>query len=282
MRKFIFICISLMLTNALANENLSLLKKGVYKSLGYMMGYYRYGEFNNNGAHFMHFDTLFFGLTGQLGAVYGSGIKLEGTLRTNFAMGAYTGHALEVDNPDRYDGSLGQRVQSLTGAFNTDSELKAGYNFLRANQMASFYVQTGVGYYFSRTEFITMDRLQGYLYVPLEIEGELVLNPKVCLNYGGGYRHLIFGNHFSAASKYGVENDYSTTQRQGFGASAFIGANFRVQDGGFRQARIVYEYWRIGEGDTMRTIATNSGNAVGIHEPQNATHRIFLQYSFIF
>lgn len=122
---------------------------------------------------------------------------------------------------------------------------------LRASHRASLYIQGGLGYFFNRTEFLVMDRLQGYLYAPLELEGEAYIGNKGVLNYGLGYRYLIFGNHLSTASEYGFNDDYYVTQKDGFGLSAFIGRTYYGKDSTLRSIRLIYEYWHIGAADAI-------------------------------
>lgn len=256
----------------------SLIKNGFYRSFGFYSGYYRYTEFDtkDNDSFIMSLNTLMFGLMGQIGHI-SQGIKLEGTLRLNYALGVYTGGILDPDNPDRD----GERLYSMKGATAGDIELKGGYNLLRHSNL-SLYVQTGLGYHLNRTEFIVMDRIQGYLYVPLEIEGELPFKQNIVLTYGGGYRYLIFGNHLSTASKYGYTGDVRVTQKEGFGFSAFIGANFFTKSQELRSLRLVYEYWNIGDSKSIRTESIYTGDEVYLYEPKNSTHRVFIQYSFGF
>ena len=249
----------------------SLIKQGFYRSLGFYSGYYRYTE-----PTVMHIDTLMFGLIGQIGHI-SQGIKLEGTLRVNYALGLYTGGILDPDNPDRD----GEKAYGMDGSVAGDIELKSGYNLLHSSN-ATLYLQTGLGYHLNRNEFISMDRIQGYFYVPLEIEGEALLNSKIAFTYGGGYRYLIFGNHLSTASKYGYTGDVRVTQKEGFGFSAFIGANFFNKARELRSFRLVYEYWNIGDSKSIRTESIYTGNEVYLYEPKNNTHRLFIQYSFGF
>lgn len=73
------------------------------------------------------------------------------------------------------------------------------------------------------------NRLQGYLYVPLEIEGEIKIsspNAPTALNFLLGYRYLILGNHFTATSNYGFTDDYHVIQKKGFGINALLGITF--------------------------------------------------------
>ncbi len=257
-----------------------LVKDGMYYALGTFLGYYNYNEVDEFGSPFMRMDTAIFGLSGQVGIAAQNGLKAEGAIKIGYALGLYSGSILDVDNQERN----GQRLYSITGTTAGDMELKAGYNLLKLFGMhsASLYLQSGVGYYITRTEFIVMDRVQGYLYVPIELEGEAQLNQDIALSYGGGYRFFALGNHFSAASKYGVEDDYFVLQRQGFGAFGFIGINYLNTNRALRSVRLVYEYWSIGAADPMLTTSSYTGAQGYIYEPKNSTHRVLLQYSFGF
>ena len=256
----------------------SLVKSGLYRSLGFYTGYHHYGEVGRDGSRVMRIDTATFGLMGELGLVNPLGIKLEGSARLGYGLGIYTGSILDTDNTQRN----GQRVISMMGMSAGDVELRGGYNLLKASQMASLYLQGGLGYFFNRTEFMTMDRLQGYLYVPLELEGEVYIGNKGVLNYGLGYRYFIFGNHLSTASEYGFNDDYYVTQKNGFGLNAFIGRTYYGKDSTMRSIRLVYEYWHIGAADPMRTSSSITGKPTAIYEPENSTHRLLLQYSYGF
>lgn len=279
------LCVSFGVVESIADEEYitygsqkSLMKSGFYRSLGFYTGYHHYGEVGDDGSRVMRMDTATFGLMGELGAVNSLGLKLEGSARFGYALGVYTGGLLDTDNEERN----GQKLVSITGMFAGDVELKSGYNLFRASRRASLYLQGGLGYFFNRTEFIAMDRLQGYLYVPLELEGEVHMGNKGVLNYGLGYRYLIFGNHLSTASEYGFNDDYYVMQKDGFGLSAFIGRTYYGKDSTMRSIRLVYEYWYIDMAKPMRTSSSITGDATAIYEPENSTHRLLLQYSYRF
>ncbi|MCX2716577.1 hypothetical protein OQH61_02380 [Helicobacter sp. MIT 21-1697] len=256
----------------------SLIKQGFYRSLGFYSGYYHYGEVDTrrNNERVMRMDLLMLGLMGQMGFVSQRGVKLEGTLRLNYALGKYTGGILDADNPDRN----GQSATSIDGASIADIELKGGYNLLRSLN-ATLYFQTGLGYYLNRNELITMKRIQGYFYVPLELEGETLLTSRIALTYGGGYRYFIFGNHFTenATTERG---NLRVTQKEGFGLSAFIGANFFTKTQELRSLRLVYEYWKIGDSERRPVTSVYTNVTHYFYEPKNSTHRVFIQYSFGF
>lgn len=255
-----------------------LIKNGYYRSLGFYSGYYHYGEVDTMGDRVMRMDTLMFGLIGQMGLVSQSGVKLEGTLRLNYALGVYTGSILDVDNEARN----GERLKSIIGAVAGDLELKAGYNMLKHfSTHHTLYLQGGLGYHLNRTEFIAFKRYQGYFYVPLELEGESAIYNNLILTYGGGYRYLIFGNHFTDIST-SYNGNLRVTQKDGFGANAFIGVNFYTKAGEVRNVRLVYEYWSIEASKPSAMQSVYTGEIYYFYEPKNSTHRVFLQYSFGF
>ena len=260
-------------------ENLgapSVLKNGIYRSLGIYGGYYHYGEVRHGGERIMRMDTIMLGLSAQLGLAASNGIKLESSARLNYALGLYSGGILDTDNPSRN----GQTLHSITGAIAADVELKGGYALMR-NAQSTLYLQSGLGYHLNRTEVLAMDRIQGYLYIPFELEGQYLLTQRKSFDYGVGYRYLIVGNHFSATSKYGFTSDYRVNQTSGFGLSAFVGSSF-IKDGVLRSLRLVYEYWHIGAAEPFTTTNAFSGNPATLYEPGNSTHRLFVQYSYGF
>ena len=253
-------------------------KENLYKSLGISLGYYHYSEVGQQNESVMRDNALRLTFIGNLGYAK-QGAKLEGILEVSYALGVYTGGILDVDNPERN----GQSVSTITGALMGNLELKGGYNLLQPLlQNIRFYLQSDVGYFLNRNEFLVMDRVQGYLYVPIELEGEIKISPKLALNFLVGYRYFIFGNHFSAASKYGFTDDYRVTQKQGFGANAFIGFSYLNKNLNKRSVRLVYEHWSVGAADPMQTKSAVTGNDVPIYEPKNRTHLVSLQYIFGF
>lgn len=288
MKKLLLISLFSYLSVALANDarvlesnsafQKSLVKQaGFYRSLGFYTGYYHYGEVDRGGGRVMRMDTAMLGFLAQLGGISQSGLKLESTFRINYALGVYTGSILDADDDSR-DGTP---AKNITAAVAGDIELKAGYGLIRA-ESSNLFLQSGLGYHLNRTEFMPAERIQGYFYVPLEIDGEVAISNGYALSYGVGYRYLIFGNHFTAASKYGFTDDLKTTQKKGFGASAFIGLNYFSEDNNLRQVKLVYEYWSIEGSNPLDTRSFYTNNPVSIYEPKNATHRVFIQYHFAF
>lgn len=255
-----------------------LMKNGFYRSLGVYSGYYFYGEVDTRtNEEVMHMSLFMFGLSGQMGVVARNAYKLEGTLRVNYGYGKYVGGVLDVDNEERNGKPLTARNAVLIG----DVELKAGYNLLSNLSYISLYAQSGLGYYLNRNEMTSMYRIQGYLYVPLEFEGEAILNDKIALSYGAGYRYLIFGNHLSREPT-GLNGKVDVIQKDGFSWHGFVGMNFFTKAGQLRSLRLVYEYWSIGDSPKSAMSSVYTGDIQYLYEPKNRTHRVFLQYSFGF
>ena len=160
-------------------------------------------------------------------------------------------------------------------------ELKVGYNLLKPflAENASLYLQGGVGYYFNRTDLVAMHRLQGYLYIPIHLEGELALSEKWALNYMGGLNAFILGNHFS--SKGHNSKDLNVLQHEGLGARAFLGATYKTTSDRINSFRLVYEYWSV-EGSPSVAMTDYAGNQIALYEPKNSSHILTLQYIWNF
>ncbi|TLD81725.1 hypothetical protein LS68_001470 [Helicobacter sp. MIT 05-5293] len=255
-------------------------KENFYKSLGVSIGWYNYSEQDENGGFIMSINTARLSFVGNLGYAT-RGVKLEGILEASYGLGIYTGSILDTDNSDRN----GEAVQNLDGVFTGNIDLKAGYDLLKPfhQDNAKLYFQSGIGYFLNRNEFMSANRLQGYLYVPLELEGEVRLpaQKSMALNFLLGYRYFILGNHFTAASNYGFTDDYHTIQKNGFGINALLGATY-LKDSNRRGVYLVYEYWNIGAANPMRTQSIVTGDSVAIYEPKNSSHIVRLQFSFGF
>lgn len=246
-------------------------KENLYKSLGIAMGWYQYNE-----PTIMSIDAPRLSFIGNLGYITGGGAKLEGIFEVSYAIGIYTGSILGTNEP----------VQSLDGVFTGNLDLKAGCDLLKPSYQnnAKLYFQSGIGYFLNRNEFMAANRLQSYLYVPLEIEGEIKIsspNAPTALNFLLGYRYLILGNHFTAASNYGFTDDYHVIQKKGFGINALLGITF-LENSYRRGIYLVYEYWNIGAADPMATHSVSSGEDTSIYEPKNNSHILRLQFSMGF
>lgn len=255
------------------------IKDGLYKSLGFGLGYYYYGEWDEIGDSVMHTDEALFGILGNVGYAK-NGFKAEALADANFVVGVYTGSVLNASDPDL----VGKPLKMPSSAAIYHGELKVGYDVLHFlhTPNATLYVQAGAGYRFYRDGFLSMVRHQGYLYVPIEIEGEVWLREHIGLQYMLGYNYLVFGDHKSLASQWHYSNDLVVKQDSGFGLKSFVGVSFKTKDDHINTIRLVYEFWSIGASPAVYVTSSISDQAGGIYEPRNKTHTITLQYMYGF
>ena len=128
-----------------------------------------------------------------------------------------------------------------------------------------------------------MVRHQGYLYVPLEIEGEVRLGRKLGLEYLLGYNYLVFGDHKSLASQWHYSGDLIVKQDSGFGLKSFVGLSFKGRDENVNTIRLVYEFWSIAASPSSAFLTSSVTGLRGyLYEPRNKTHTITLQYLYSF
>lgn len=258
-----------------------LLKSGFYKSIAVGAGYYHYDETNYLGKAVMRMELALLNIALNLGYAKGGG-KIDFYADANVAMGAYTGSVLDTSNPDKN----GKRLV----AFDTNSfynvVLKGGYDLLAQSGIDStLYLQSGVGYYFNRNDFSAIERLQGYLYIPLQVEGEVILSANWALNLMGGYNFFILGHHHSKTTKSQFSKDLRVIQKQGAGANAFIGATYRTASGNINAFGLKYEFWSIGGSPSSEWMTDYTGDTTKLHrlyEPDNVSHILTLQYEWRF
>ena len=254
-------------------------KSGFYKSIAVGAGYYHYGEVDSQGKFVMQMDMALLNLALNLGYAK-SGGKIDFYADANVAMGAYTGSVLDTSDKTKD----GKRLV----AFDTNSfyhlVLKGGYDLLAQSGLNSaLYLQSGVGYYFNRNDFSAIERLQGYLYIPLQVEGEIILSADWALNLMGGYNFFILGHHHSKTTKSQFSKDLRVIQRQGAGANAFIGATYRTASGNINAFGLKYEFWSIG-GSPSEPMTDYTGDTKlhWLYEPDNVSHILTLQYEWRF
>ncbi|OBV28463.1 hypothetical protein BKN38_09755 [Helicobacter sp. CLO-3] len=123
--------------------------------------------------------------------------------------------------------------------------------------------------------------MQGYLYIPLELEGQIVLGRRWSLDYKGGYNLFLLGNHLTNGTGAGNSGSLDTLQKHGFGASGKIGASFVSAQGFVNRFGVSYDYWSIEASDPA-TLTDYTGSVVRLYEPKNQTHIIRLYYEFGF
>lgn len=259
----------------LNRQSSDLLKSGFYKSIALGAGYYHYGEVDMRGKFVMRMDMAALNIALNLGYAKGGG-KIDFYADANVAMGAYTGSVLDTSNPNEN----GKRLV----AFDTNSfyhlELKGGYDFFEGTD-ATLYLQSGIGYYFNRNDFSAIERLQGYLYIPVQVEGEVILSQNWALNLMGGYNFFIFGHHHSKSTKSQFSKDLRVIQLEGAGASAYIGATYRTASGNINAFGLKYEFWSVGGSPSVRMLDYD-GKSQNMYEPDNVSHILALQYAWRF
>lgn len=257
----------------------SLIKEGLYKSLGIGAGYYYYGEVNQQGKHLMHLDFVLFNLNGNIGYVSDSGGRVDFSADANIALGLYTGAVLDTSNEQEH----GKFAQGMDGNSFYHLELKGGFDMLRVfgafGKSASLYALGGLGYYFNNNNINPSYRLQGYLYLPLGIEGEIGLGGRFALNYAGFYHLFILGNHFTSRGHF--SKDLDVLQSEGLGAKAYIGATYKTKHDRINSFRLVYEYWSVA-GSPAVAMTDYAGNPTALYEPKNSSHILTLQYLWNF
>ncbi|STQ85388.1 hypothetical protein LS73_001900 [Helicobacter muridarum] len=279
MRKFIFITItSILLTNislTYARDGVKL--DGLYKSLGIGIGYYRYQEYDTaaNDAFVMKMDMYLLNIAGNIGYIT-NGFKIDLAVDANISFGKYTGAILDVSNPDRN----GTPVTSIDANSFYHATLKTGYNILELFNIdsMSLYLQSGVNYYFNRNDAVTFERLQGYVSIPFQLEGEIVLKQSLALNFMGGFNWFLFGHHFTNGIRGHLSGNINVTQKQGLGANGYIGITWLDDNNNANSIRMTYEYWSVGDSVRVPLTDLQSNITKGFFEPKNKTHIIMLQY----
>lgn len=261
----------------LENRQNPLHKSGFYKSIALGVGYYHYGETNMLKEPVMRMDMASLNLTLNLGYAK-SGGKIDFLADANVALGAYTGSVLDTTDNNKN----GEKLVTFDSNSFYHLELKGGFNFLSLNGTDStLYLQSGVGYYFNRNDFSSIERLQGYLYIPLQVENEFILNANWALNFMVGYNFFVLGHHTSKATKSQFSKDLRVRQNQGIGMGAYIGAAYRTDSGNINAFGIKYEYWNIGASPSVR-MTDYANTAVSLYEPDNVSYILTLQYMWRF
>ena len=254
------------------------IKNGFYKSLGAGIGYYNYTEYVDN-SRLISMDDVAIKLLGNLGYVYDNGFKLDSTLSASASYGLYRGSKLYDDTKE-----FGS-VKALVINFYMDFEGKVGFNILKPFGIDSvtLYMQSGIGYYFNKTDSFPIIRNQGYLYIPIELDSEISLSDKFALRIVAGYNYFILGNHYTSTTHVALSDDYYVIQRRGYGVSLFVGLNMTNSSGNISSLGIRWNHWWVGRADPsgiLTNLITNDRHIV--FEPENSSDIIMLEYSIGF
>lgn len=248
-------------------------QNGFFSEVGAGIGYYRYDE-----PQVMNTDDLLLNLNAKLGYRHHF-IKTEGIGNVFVAFGRYNGAILELgDNDERRE----RKLRSLSASQIFDAQAKIGFDMLFFSDSMDLFVQSGIAYwqlfYFSSS----YDRKQGYLYVPIELEGEIRQSPSFAWTYLLGYKHLIEGRHTTTIASLGISDvDLFARQDKGFGLKASFGWKQQNKDS-TNFTRFIVDYWKIDESTRSEPTATHLGRRVQFIEPRNFTVSVYLQYGWNF
>lgn len=248
-------------------------QNGFFSEVGAGIGYYRYDE-----PQLMNTDDLLLNLNAKLGYRH-SFVKTEGIGNVFVAFGRYNGAILELGNNDEVQE---RKLHSLSASQIFDGQAKIGFDMLFFSDSMDLFVQSGIAYwqlfYFSSS----YDRRQGYLYVPIELEGEVRSTSSFAWTYLLGYKHLIEGRHTTTISPIGIADvDLFARQDKGFGLKASFGWRQQNKDS-TNFTRFIVDYWKIDESTRSEPTTTHLGKRVQFVEPRNFTVSVYLQYGWCF
>lgn len=249
-------------------------QNGMFSELGFGVGYYRYDE---PGA--MNTDELLFNLTTKLGYHYHV-IKAEANGDLFATIGRYNGGVLQFGE----DELTRERKKAIseTGGLLFDGQAKLGVELLSFSETMDLFLQSGIGYHRLFDLTTSYQRTQVYLYVPIELEGEIRSSPSFAWTYLLGYRHLIEGRHRTLIGALQVvDADYFAKQDKGFGAKASFGWKKQNKDL-LNFTRFVVDYWKIGAAPRGDTTTSYLGEKLNPHEPKNFSLSIYVQHGWRF
>lgn len=254
------------------------IKNGFYAGIGPSVGYYNYNEYESrrNDAFVMRLDNMLVGVNSHVGYV-AKGVKMQLGLDANAAFGLYTGGLF-------YDESRSTRVYGYAINSFYHADVILGYNILEpfGVESVSLFLQSGVSYFFGRTDNSGLERLQGYLSIPIALEGQVGLGESWSLDFMGGYNYFILGHHISRSTNYGMSGDVNVLQRNGYGAKAYLGLSHITKDDKKISMRLVYEHWFVDDSPLTTLYSYVTNEITRTYEPRNKSHIFTFQYIFAF
>lgn len=259
----------------LAIFGLCLAEDGLFSELGAGIGYYRYDE-----PRVMNTDELLLNINGKLG--YRQSFAKAEVVGDIFAtFGRYTGGLLNYDT-DNWESFEQKKVYSTHASQIFNGQAKLGIDLLGFSNTADLFIQSGIGYWFLQDRDYTNRRQQVYLYVPIELEGEIRQSPSFAWTFLLGYNHLIEGRHKTLSTPSGLDNsDLFAKQDKGFGLKANFGWKQQHKDS-TNFTRIVVDYWKIGDSPTSDWTTNYLNKPIAFYEPRNFTVSVYLQYGWSF
>ena len=264
MKKTLFLC-ALFLGSLHAED-------GIIANFGVGAGFNQYSE-----PSLMHTNELLLNVNANLGYRY-QFAKLEAVGDGFTTIGMYRGHY----QTDPLDGTI-QEGTLYTAIMSQifDGQLKAGVDLLAFSSSYDLFLQSGIGYRYLYSNSVGMKRTQIYVYVPIELEGEIATSSSCAWTYSLGYKHLLDGRHASLiGSVTPYERDYYAKQDKGFGAKLSFGWKETSSDSK-TFTRFVVDYWKINQANKV-PIVNHLGVTKMIYEPKNFTISVFVQHGWRF
>ncbi|MDE7316955.1 MAG: hypothetical protein K2N12_04390 [Helicobacter sp.] len=245
---------------------------GIIANFGVGAGFNQYSE-----PSLMHTNELLLNANANLGYRY-QFAKLEAVGDGFTTVGQYRGHYRN----DPLDGTSKEGTVKMTTMSQTfDGQLKAGVDLFGFSSSYDLFLQSGIGYRYLYHNTAGFKRAQIYVYVPIELEGEIAASPSFAWTYSLGYKHLIEGRHASLIRQIGTdEEDYYAKQDKGFGAKASFGWKETSSDSK-TFTRFVVDYWKINQAD-RKPIVNHLGVIKNPYEPKNFTISVFVQHGWRF
>ena len=245
---------------------------GIIANFGVGAGFNQYSE-----PSLMHTNELLLNVNANLGYRY-QFAKLEAVGDGFTTIGQYRGHYL-VDPLDGTGREGTAKTVTMSQIF--DGQLKAGVDLLAFSKSYDLFLQSGIGYRYLYHNTAGMKRAQIYVYVPIELEGEVAASPSFAWTYSLGYKHLIEGRHASLIGVLGYESeDYYAKQDKGFGAKLSFGWKETSSDSK-TFTRFVVDYWKINQAD-LKASVNHLGMSGFTYEPKNFTISVFVQHGWRF
>lgn len=249
-------------------------ENGMFNEIGAGVGYYRYDE-----PRVMNTDELLLNINAKLGYRHNF-VKAEAVGDVFTTFGLYTGGYLEFD--EVVDDIEKKTTHGTASSQIFNGQAKVGIDLLAFSDMMDLFVQSGIGYWFMLDRDYIHKRQQVYVYVPIELEGEIRSAPSFAWTYLLGYNHLIDARHKTLSTPTKIANaDLFAKQDKGFGLKGSFGWKKQNKDS-LNFTRIVVDYWKIGD-SALGNIGTSYLNKpAGFYEPRNFTLSVYLQYGWRF
>lgn len=164
--------------------------------------------------------------------------------------------------------------------------LKLGFSLFR-NHYEPIYVYSGIGYRFLHNFIIdkphvkaAYTRDQGYIYLPIGINGEWAFHPKISVLGGFEYRILLYGHQASGLQALGFSSDAHFKQTDGMGFRVTSGMKFYLNKNHALKLTFYYDSWIIAKSDIV--VLEKDGKRESFIEPANNTQTggVLIGYSF--